>query len=281
MTEAPSGLPESWSDDVLMERLEEALRPAPVAPPPASVAALRRAVERSVQPSRGFKRLAAWARRLPRAGAATAVLGGVLIGGTGVSLAAGGSVPGPVGATLHDLGIPLPSSPAHHHLTPTTQVAAGPPTRIPTGRPPLSVRLPAPHQASMALPPSPPTSVPPPSSPPPAEHQVSFGGASPRPWAPEAGPRPGQPTARTAPSTAPAHWTAPSPTYPYYSWSGRPSTSSPSSLTSGSRSSPYGWAPTAGGAGTGSSPTTRAGSWYSGRSWGYTSPSSSYGRTGW
>jgi hypothetical protein len=117
MTDPISELPQSGADEALLEQLAEALRPPPLTPPPASVAALRREVERRWRPTvwaRMFRRLLAWARRLQRAGAAIAVLGGVAAGGPGIALAAGGSMQQAVHHTLPAPGIPLLLPAAQH-----------------------------------------------------------------------------------------------------------------------------------------------------------------------
>jgi hypothetical protein len=117
MTDPISELPQPGADEALLEQLAEALRPPPLTPPPASVAALRREVEQKWRPTawtRMYWRLVAWARRLQRAGAAVAVLGGVAAGGPGIALAAGGSTPQTVHHTLPDPGIPLLLPAAQH-----------------------------------------------------------------------------------------------------------------------------------------------------------------------
>jgi hypothetical protein len=117
VTDPAAGLAQSGADAVLLEQLTDALRPEPLTPSPASMAALRRAVERKWRPTvraRVMEQLTVWARRLQRKGAAVAVLGGVAVGGTGMALAACGSMPPPIQYTLHDLGIPVPPPAAHH-----------------------------------------------------------------------------------------------------------------------------------------------------------------------
>ncbi len=117
MSDPVTGVPEPAADEALLSQLTEALRPRVLPPPPASVAALRRAVEKKWRPTaraRVMGQLVAWARRLQRPGAAAIVFAGVAVGGTGVALAADGSLPHPVRYTLHALGIPVPSPVVHH-----------------------------------------------------------------------------------------------------------------------------------------------------------------------
>jgi hypothetical protein len=116
MTDPVSGLPQPVVDEALLDQLTEALRPRPLMPPPASMAALRRAVERKWRPTvrtRVMRQLTVWARRLQRTGAAVALFAGMAVGGTGVAVAAGGPIPPSVQYLLQDLGIPLP--PAIYH----------------------------------------------------------------------------------------------------------------------------------------------------------------------
>ncbi len=126
MTEPIAGRPQPAADEALLEQLTAALYPRPLTPSPESVAALRRAVGQKWRPSGGpgvIGQLASWARRLQRTGAVVAALAGVAVGGTGVALAAKGSIPRPVQYTLHglqytlrDLGFAVPSSAAHYNV---------------------------------------------------------------------------------------------------------------------------------------------------------------------
>jgi hypothetical protein len=146
MTDPVTGRPQPAPDQALLDRLSAALRPPPLAPTSASVTALRACVERKWRPtgsSRVIGQLAAWARRLQRTGAVVVALAGVAVGGTGVALAAKGSIPRPVQDTLRgiqytlrDLGIPVPSSVAYHN--------GGNPARPPVEVSPQGARQPAP-----------------------------------------------------------------------------------------------------------------------------------------
>jgi hypothetical protein len=126
MTDPATGLLQAAADEALLEQLAEALRPEPRTPSPASVAALRRAVAQKWRPTawaQVTRRLLAWARRLQRTGAAVAVFGGLAVGGTGMALAAGGSMHEPIPYRPHDPGIPVVAPAAQH---PGGQVAVGP-----------------------------------------------------------------------------------------------------------------------------------------------------------
>jgi hypothetical protein len=148
VTDPLSGPARSAADEALLEQLAEALRPPPLTPPAASVAALRREVELKWNASfraRLMAKLLAWARRLQRTGAAVAVLGGVAVGGTGMALAAGGSTERPAYNMPHpayqpypaeDLAIPVP--PAGHHLRYDHDPGAG----LPSGQ--LLLQAPSP-----------------------------------------------------------------------------------------------------------------------------------------
>ncbi|GAC1362849.1 MAG: hypothetical protein NVSMB4_19620 [Acidimicrobiales bacterium] len=97
------------NDDLLLERLGAALRPAaPAEPPSASLAALFVAVATSTpMPVRARSSAArSWARRVAAAGAALVAVGG----GTGVAFAAGLPVPAVVRDAAHDAGLPIDSS---------------------------------------------------------------------------------------------------------------------------------------------------------------------------
>jgi hypothetical protein len=110
MTDPLSRLARTAADEALLEQLAEALRPPPLTPPAASLAALRREVDlkwKASVRSRVRAKLLAWARRLQRTGAAVAVLGGVAVGGTGMALAAGGSSSRPVHYSRLHPGIPV------------------------------------------------------------------------------------------------------------------------------------------------------------------------------
>ena len=80
MTDSKAGLPQESADEALLEQLAEALRPPALLPSPTSLAALQRAVEEQWGPTAGrarmMGRLASWARRFQRSGAAVVVLGG-------------------------------------------------------------------------------------------------------------------------------------------------------------------------------------------------------------
>jgi hypothetical protein len=117
MTDPATGLPQPAADEALLKQLTEALGPLPRTPPPASVAVLRRSVEEKWKPTaraRVRRRLAAWARRLQRTGAAVAVFGGVAVGDTGMALAAGGSVHHQAQYWLHYPEIPALTRADHH-----------------------------------------------------------------------------------------------------------------------------------------------------------------------
>jgi hypothetical protein len=173
MTDSMTGLPEPSADEALLDRLSVALRPAPAMPPPAGVAALRRAVDQQWPASTRARvrgRLAVWARRLRRAGAATAVIGGLVVGGTGVAVAAGGSVPHPVWTTLRGLGIPVPAPAVRHSVGP---ISVPPPIRlVPLATPRPVAAIPA-RQLTLHLPAPAPVSPALATPAPPATHQVS------------------------------------------------------------------------------------------------------------
>jgi hypothetical protein len=141
MTDPATGLPQPAADEALLERLAEALRPEPRTPPPASVAALRRTVAQRWRPTvwaRLMRRLLAWARRLQRTGAAVAVFGGLAVGGSGMALAAGGSMHQTTPYRPHNLGTPrmAPAGPTPGRTghDPCAGSAASETSRSPTPR---------------------------------------------------------------------------------------------------------------------------------------------------
>jgi hypothetical protein len=224
MTDPAAGLPDTGAEEALLEQLTDALRPLPLQPPPASLAALRRAVERKWRPTaraRVTGQLTAWARRLQRKGAAVAVLGGLAVGGTGMALAACGSMPHPIQYTLHDLGIPVPAPAAAHHggvwrpdhqfvkvgVRATARPAPTPPRR---GAEPLASAAPSP----VLLVPVRPT----------GRAASRAGTRAPRPWSAPAASYRDPPRSESGRSTLPTVQTSTSGTYGAY---GRVSPSTP------------------------------------------------------
>ena len=95
------------ADDRMLARLHAAFAVEPVDPPAQGVAALDRALaERDVRGEAGGRHRRPWWRQpLPVAGLAF----GLVVGGSGTALAAGASLPRPVRALAHDLGLPVDS----------------------------------------------------------------------------------------------------------------------------------------------------------------------------
>lgn len=108
-------------DDELLVRLAKALEPADTPVPDAGLASLRAALD--ARDAGGLSRSGAGrfrravSTRWRRAGAAAALAGGLIIGGTGVAFAAGGHVPEPIRSFAYHIGLPVdsPGVSATHH----------------------------------------------------------------------------------------------------------------------------------------------------------------------
>jgi hypothetical protein len=105
----------SPSDAQLLERLADALAPPYRQPTEAGLAALWAAVDaRTTWPAgtrtRGLKeRWRSWTWRSRRGLAALGLIAGVCVGGTGAAFAGGASLPEPIRAVAHHLGLPVGS----------------------------------------------------------------------------------------------------------------------------------------------------------------------------
>lgn len=105
---------EQLTDSELLSTLGAALRPPEAPVPDAGLAALRAALDErgSLVPAPlGWpdRLRSALNSRWRKAGAATALVAGLVVGGTGVAFAAGGNVPEPLRAVAYNLGLPVDS----------------------------------------------------------------------------------------------------------------------------------------------------------------------------
>jgi hypothetical protein len=111
------------SDDELLERLAAALAPLDLPSPETGLAALRTALEARTTwpagtPARTIKeRWRSWTGRSRRGLAALGLIGAVWAGGTSAAFARSASLPEPVRAVVHNLGLPVgsPSRPSTRH----------------------------------------------------------------------------------------------------------------------------------------------------------------------
>jgi hypothetical protein len=111
------------SDAELFVRLVDALVPGDVEPTEAGLADLRATLDsRStwpagpVDPHGAKRRWSSWTGRTRRGLVALGLIGGISVGGTGVAVAAGASLPEPVRVVAHHLGFPVgPTVTAQHH----------------------------------------------------------------------------------------------------------------------------------------------------------------------
>jgi hypothetical protein len=111
------------SDDELLERLAAALAPLDVPSPESGLAALRTALEARTTwpagtPARTIKeRWRSWTGRSRRGLAALGLIGAVWAGGTSAAFARSASLPEPVRAVVHHLGLAVgsPSRPSTRH----------------------------------------------------------------------------------------------------------------------------------------------------------------------
>jgi hypothetical protein len=111
------------SDAELFVRLADALVPGDVEPTEAGLADLRATVDaRSTWPAgpvagpSAKKHWSSWTGRTRRGLVALGLIGGISVGGTGVAVAAGASLPEPVRVVAHHLGFPVrPTVTAQHH----------------------------------------------------------------------------------------------------------------------------------------------------------------------
>jgi hypothetical protein len=103
-----------WADAELMARLADALAPDDGQPTEAGLAALRASLEARLDWPAGpaaartrEKRWTSWAGRSRRGLVALGLIAGISVGGTGVALAGGASLPEPVRVVAHHLGLTL------------------------------------------------------------------------------------------------------------------------------------------------------------------------------